>query len=73
MRGRKGGVSTLVVAEWSQLLPKGATVLDIGSGTGVPISETLIKRGLGICEIDASSSMVAEEHQATIQGIYKSY
>jgi cyclopropane fatty-acyl-phospholipid synthase-like methyltransferase len=37
----------------------GATVLDLGCGPGVPISETLIKRGLNVYGVDASASMVA--------------
>jgi 2-polyprenyl-3-methyl-5-hydroxy-6-metoxy-1,4-benzoquinol methylase len=53
------GVGARVVAEWSRLLHDGATVLDIGCGTGVPISETLIKRGFDVYGIDASPSMVA--------------
>jgi 2-polyprenyl-3-methyl-5-hydroxy-6-metoxy-1,4-benzoquinol methylase len=53
------GVGARVVAEWSQLLPDGATILDIGCGTGVPISETLIERGFDVYGIDASPSMVA--------------
>jgi cyclopropane fatty-acyl-phospholipid synthase-like methyltransferase len=53
------GVGARVVAEWSQVLPDGATVLDIGCATGVPISETLIKRGFDVYGIDASPSMVA--------------
>jgi 2-polyprenyl-3-methyl-5-hydroxy-6-metoxy-1,4-benzoquinol methylase len=53
------GVGARVVAEWSRLLRDGATVLDIGCGTGVPISETLIKHGFEVYGIDASPSMVA--------------
>jgi cyclopropane fatty-acyl-phospholipid synthase-like methyltransferase len=53
------GVGARVVAEWSHLLQDGATVLDVGCGTGVPISETLIKRGFDVYGIDASPSMVA--------------
>jgi len=51
------GVS--VVADWSQVLPGGAAVLDLGCGTGVPISQALIKRGFHVYGVDASSSMVA--------------
>jgi cyclopropane fatty-acyl-phospholipid synthase-like methyltransferase len=51
------GVS--VVADWSQTLPGGATVLDLGCGTGVPISQALIERGFRLYGVDASPSMVA--------------
>ena len=59
-RGQKsGGIGVSVVAEWSQMLPKGGTVLDLGCGTGVPISEVLIERGLDLYGVDASLRMVA--------------
>jgi SAM-dependent methyltransferase len=47
------------VAHWSQLLPGGATVLDLGCGTGVPISLALIERGFKVYGVDASPTMVA--------------
>jgi 2-polyprenyl-3-methyl-5-hydroxy-6-metoxy-1,4-benzoquinol methylase len=53
------GVGARVVAEWSQLLPVGVTVLDLGCGPGVPISETLMKGGFEVCGVDASATMVA--------------
>ena len=40
------------------MLPDGATVLDLGCGTGVPISLVLIQRGFNVYGIDASSTMV---------------
>jgi cyclopropane fatty-acyl-phospholipid synthase-like methyltransferase len=48
-----------VVADWSQTLPSGATVLDLGCGTGVPISQALIDRGFNVYGVDASPTMVA--------------
>jgi SAM-dependent methyltransferase len=60
-RGRnRSGVGASVVAEWSQLLPAGATILDLGCGTGIPISLTLLKRGYNAYGVDASASMTAE-------------
>jgi SAM-dependent methyltransferase len=60
-RGRnRSGVGASVVAEWSRLLPAGATVLDLGCGTGIPISLTLIARGCNVYGVDASHSMTAE-------------
>lgn len=53
------GVGARIVAEWSQILPATAAVLDLGCGPGVPISETLIKRGFDVYGVDASASMVA--------------
>lgn len=53
------GVGARVVAEWSRLLPPQATILDLGCGPGVPISETLLKSGFRVYGVDASASMVA--------------
>ena len=47
------------VADWSQTLPRRATVLDLGCGTGVPISQVLIERGFQVYGVDASPTMVA--------------
>jgi SAM-dependent methyltransferase len=47
------------VADWSQMLPGGATVLDLGCGTGVPISLALLERGFNVYGVDASPTMVA--------------
>ena len=59
-RGRNhSGVGASVVAEWSQMLPSGATVLDLGCGIGVPISQALIDRGFNVFGVDASPKMVA--------------
>jgi|SRR6516162_9715786 hypothetical protein len=48
-RGRNSsGVGASAVANWSQTLASGATVLDLGCGTGVPISQALIERGFKV-------------------------
>ncbi|KAA6463040.1 class I SAM-dependent methyltransferase [Acidobacteria bacterium AB60] len=53
------GVGAIEVAEWSRGLPGGGSVLDVGCGTGLPISQVLIERGLEVFGVDASPSMVA--------------
>ncbi len=53
----KTGVS--VVSDWSRALPPAATVLDLGCGTGVPISQALIERGFRVYGVDASPKMIA--------------
>jgi SAM-dependent methyltransferase len=59
-RGRDSSeTGALDVADWSQTLPGGATVLDLGCGTGVPISQALIERGFNVYGVDASPTMVA--------------
>ncbi|WP_342084777.1 class I SAM-dependent methyltransferase [Dyadobacter sp. OTU695] len=52
------GVGAPSVRHWARALPPNATVLDVGCGTGLPISKTLIDEGLTVYGIDASPSMV---------------
>src|ERR1700746_2401561 len=59
-RGRAaGGIGTSVVEEWSRSLQRAAAVLDLGCGTGVPISQVLIERGFLVHGVDAAPSLVA--------------
>jgi SAM-dependent methyltransferase len=53
------GVGASVVADWSRTLPSSATVLDLGCGTGVPISQALIERGFKVYAVDASPTIAA--------------
>jgi 2-polyprenyl-3-methyl-5-hydroxy-6-metoxy-1,4-benzoquinol methylase len=53
------GIGAAEVAEWSRTLPEGASVVDIGCGTGLPITEVLVERGFEVYGVDASPSMVA--------------
>jgi 2-polyprenyl-3-methyl-5-hydroxy-6-metoxy-1,4-benzoquinol methylase len=41
------------------MLPAGATILDLGCGTGLPISQALIERGFNVYGVDASPTIVA--------------
>ena len=59
-RGRSSsGVGASVVADWSLTLTPAAKVLDLGCGTGVPISQVLIERGFNVHGVDASPTMIA--------------
>ena len=53
------GIGASVVAEWCRTLPARATVLDLGCGNGVPITNLLIERSLDVYGIDASPTMTA--------------
>ena len=53
------GVGASVVADWSHQLSRRATILDLGCGNGVPISQALIDCGFNLYAVDASRSMVA--------------
>jgi 2-polyprenyl-3-methyl-5-hydroxy-6-metoxy-1,4-benzoquinol methylase len=48
-----------IVRTWGRDLPVGATVLDLGCGSGVPVSEALIEMGHQLFGIDASATLIA--------------
>lgn len=52
-------ISAEAVREWATGLPAGSTVLDLGCGHGVPISEVLIDEGHRVYGIDSSPTLVA--------------
>lgn len=51
------GVATVRV--WARSLPSGALILDLGCGTGVPVTEALGQDGFNVYGVDASPSLVA--------------
>ena len=48
-----------LIQSWALTLPKGGHVIDIGAGSGKPLTQVLIKVGLNVCALDASPNMVA--------------
>ena len=62
LAGRGRAPSTAVgaarVREWARTLPTGAAVLDLGCGSGLPITRVLVDEGLNVYAIDAAASMV---------------
>jgi 2-polyprenyl-3-methyl-5-hydroxy-6-metoxy-1,4-benzoquinol methylase len=50
------GVST--VCQWSRTLVRGSSILDLGCGHGVPISQALIEDGFTVYGVDASASLM---------------
>lgn len=52
------GIGAREVRLWAKSLPPNATVLDVGCGIGLPISQALVDEGLTVYGIDASPSMV---------------
>src|SRR5215472_3451005 len=58
-RGTGGTLGASHVRRWASELPRGAEVLDLGCGTGVPISQALMESGLAVYGVDASPSMIA--------------
>lgn len=55
------GVAT--VRAWARSLPAGASVLDLGCGSGVPIAKALIEAGFAVLGVDASPTLAAAFHR----------
>lgn len=47
------------VRTWARSLPPAASILDLGCGDGVPISQALIEEGFDVHGVDASPSLAA--------------
>jgi 2-polyprenyl-3-methyl-5-hydroxy-6-metoxy-1,4-benzoquinol methylase len=58
-RGRNPRIGAATVREWSKALPRGSSILDLGCGHGVPISQVLIDDGFSLYGVDASAKMIA--------------
>lgn len=59
-RGRAAtGIGVPAVRAWARSLPSGATVLDLGCGSGLPLTRVLIDEGRTVYGIDASPTLVA--------------
>jgi 2-polyprenyl-3-methyl-5-hydroxy-6-metoxy-1,4-benzoquinol methylase len=53
-------IGAATVRRWAQSLPKGATILDLGCGSGVPMCAMLANDGFNLYGVDASPTLVAE-------------
>ncbi len=62
LAGRGGPRSSRIGARqiraWARTLPPGATVIDLGCGTGIPTTEALLAEGLNVYALDAAPSFV---------------
>lgn len=60
MAGRRQScIGVATVRSWGRSLPKGASILDLGCGSGAPISEVLMNEGFAVYGVDASPSLTA--------------
>jgi 2-polyprenyl-3-methyl-5-hydroxy-6-metoxy-1,4-benzoquinol methylase len=59
MSSRNPRIGVVTVREWSQALPPRSSILDLGCGHGVPISQTLIEEGFAVYGVDASMKLIA--------------
>jgi len=54
------GIGRDCVRHWAKSFLPNSTVLDLGCGTGIPVSQILLEEGLAVYGIDASRTMVKE-------------
>jgi SAM-dependent methyltransferase len=63
-RGRATtGIGVSAVRAWARSLSPRATVLDLGCGSGLPLTQVLIDEGHTVYAVDASPTLVAEFHR----------
>lgn len=56
----RSNVGAALVLAWARdRLPRSATILDIGCGSGVPIAQVLVNDGFSVWGVDASPSLIA--------------
>lgn len=60
IRARRPSIGPTVVRRWATGLRAGASILDLGCGSGVPISEALLQEGFPIYGVDASATLIAK-------------
>lgn len=56
--GDVNGIGASDVRNWVRQLQPGATVLDLGCGTGIPLSKVLVEEGMTVYGLDASPAMI---------------
>jgi cyclopropane fatty-acyl-phospholipid synthase-like methyltransferase len=63
-RGRAvNGIGSSTARAWARTFNKGSVVLDLGCGTGIPVTKILMEAGLKAYAVDASSKMVEDFRQ----------
>ena len=63
-RGRAvNGIGASTARAWAKTFKKGSVILDVGCGTGIPVTKILLEAGLNAYAVDASPKMVADFRQ----------
>ena len=55
---RSTGIGVQAVRNWARTLPRAAAVIDLGCGSGFPMTEVLVAEGLNVYALDAAPSLV---------------
>jgi 2-polyprenyl-3-methyl-5-hydroxy-6-metoxy-1,4-benzoquinol methylase len=58
MLARNPRIGASTIREWSQTLAPGSSILDLGCGHGVPISQALTEQGFAVYGVDASPKLI---------------
>jgi SAM-dependent methyltransferase len=63
-RGRAvNGIGSSTARAWARTFDPGSVVLDLGCGTGIPVTKILLEAGLNAYAVDASPKMVEDFRQ----------
>jgi SAM-dependent methyltransferase len=63
-RGRAvNGIGASTARAWARTFNKGSVILDLGCGTGIPVTKILLELGLKPYAVDASPKMVEDFRQ----------
>src|SRR5690348_9377671 len=57
--GRSTAIGVKEVRKWAKTLSRNSSVIDLGCGSGFPITTILIQEGLDVFGVDAAPSFVA--------------
>jgi SAM-dependent methyltransferase len=60
---RSPTIGAASVRDWSRKLPRGASVLDLGCGFGMPVSAVLTDEGFEVYAVDASPTLIEAYRQ----------
>ncbi len=69
-RRRALGIGLGTIQRWARQLPAGATVLDLGCGSGDLIAKELSRLGFSVAGIDASATLIAEFHRQIPEALW---
>lgn len=58
LQHRSSGIGVNEVRNWARTLPRGGSVLDLGCGSGIPLTSVLVDEKLEVFAVDASPTLV---------------